>query len=106
VFLDIEKYKSFLEDIEKRQDLYHDETDKLFALHLNARYSMSQGDYKSALVTLKRVIDSDTVPQRLLLYLACSDMEICCREVDDYKGAYEFSQNKLEILEHLLADEM
>ena len=106
VFLDIEKYKSFLEDIEKSHDIYHDETDELFILHLNARHSMSQGDYKSALATLKRVIDSDTVPQRLLLYLACSDMEICCREVDDYKGAYEFSQNKLEILEHLLADEM
>jgi len=36
--------------------------------------------------------------------LSCADIEICCRETDDYKGAYEFSQNKLEILEHMLAE--
>jgi hypothetical protein len=42
--------------------------------------------------------------QKLLLYFACSDMEICCRETENYKGAYEFAQNKMEILEHMLAE--
>lgn len=106
VILDSEKYDLFLDDIAGNPDVSQDETDKLFVLHLKAKHDMSNGDYKSALSTLKRVIDSDTVPQRLLLYLACADMEICCRETDDYKGAYEFSQNKIEILEHLLADEI
>ena len=52
----------------------------------------------------RALVDSETVPERLLLYLACADMEICCRETDDYKGAYEFSQNKFEILEHMLGE--
>lgn len=106
VILDIEKYSLFMDDIKRKPDLLSDDGEKLFVLHLHAKHAMSNGDYKAALSTLKRVIDSDTVPQRLLLFLACADMEICCRETDDYKGAYEFSQNKIEILEHLLADEI
>ena len=66
---------------------------------------MNKGDYKNAIVTLKQIIDSETVPQRFLLYLACSDMEICCKQVENYKDAYEFSQHKLEIFEHLLAED-
>ena len=80
-----------------------DENDRLLVLHLKARKQMHDGDFKAAYKTLIEVMDSETVPQRLLLYFACSDMEICCKEIEDYKGAYEFSKNKLEILEHMLS---
>lgn len=80
------------------------EYDKLFILHLGAREKMHGGEYKKASEILVSVMDGETVPQRLLLYLTCSDMEICCREMEDYKGAYEFSQNKMEILEHMLVE--
>jgi len=55
-------------------------------------------------MVLRSIIDGDTVPQRLLLYICCEDMEKCCKEMEDYKGAYEFSNNKMEILEHMLMD--
>lgn len=103
VLLKINQYTDFTDDIDNNQ-LKLTETDMLFVLHLKARKELTDGDYKSALATLKRVIDSETVPPRLLLYLSCADMEICCRETGDYKGAYESSQNKIEILEHMLAD--
>ena len=105
VILDSEKYELFIDEIEKNEECKLTERDELFVLHLNARRKMQIEDYRSAIKILLEVIDSEIVPERLLLYLASADMEICCREVSDYKRAYEASQNKLEILEHMLAEE-
>lgn len=104
VILNIKQYDLFTDDLERHENVNFSAIDKLFILHLKARKQLEDGDFKSAHSTLVNVIDSETVPPRLLLYLACADMEICCRETGDYKGAYEFSQNKIEILEHMLAD--
>jgi hypothetical protein len=49
-------------------------------------------------------MDGETVPQRLLLYICCVDIERCYKELEDYKGAYEFAGNKMEILEHMLSE--
>ena len=105
VILDEAKYDLFLDNIEKYGEDSFSSSDRLYVLHLKARREMNEGKYDLAINTLKKVTDSDTVPERLLLYLACADMEVCCREVGDYKGAYEFSQNKLEILEHMLVED-
>ena len=102
VILNIDKYEFF--DIDA-DDAKLDDGDKLLILHLRARWLISNEKYASALDVLRNVVDSETVPDRLLLYLACSDMEICCRETGDYKGAYEASLNKIDLLEHMLAEE-
>lgn len=104
VILDKDKYDAFVDDLSKNQKNSLSEKDKLFALHLKARNLIQNKNYSAALKLLTETTDSDEVPPRLLLYLACSDMEICFREMNDYKGAYEFSQNKIEILEHMLAE--
>ncbi len=80
------------------------EYDRLFILHIGARQRMSMGDYRGAASILKSIIDGELVPQKMLLYLCCGDMEKCCKEMDDYRGAYEFSNNKMDILEHMLAE--
>ncbi len=105
VILNIDKYEFFERDIGGIDSTSLTDHDKLLILHLRARWLISQDNFESALEVLRHVVDSETVPERFLLFLACSDMEICCRETGDYKGAYESSQNKLEILEHMLAEE-
>ncbi len=104
VILDIGKYELFFDDLQKNCYTLT-EREQLFILHLEARKQMLAEEYSNAILTLRTLIDSEIVPERLLLYLACIDMEICCRETNDYKGAYEFSQNKLEILEHMLGED-
>lgn len=104
VILNEDKYDAFIEDISKMRSNSLSKKDQLFVLHLKARSFIRINNYQSALKLLYQVIDSEEVPPRLLLYLACSDMEVCFREMNDYKGAYEFSQNKIEILEHMLAE--
>jgi transcriptional regulator with XRE-family HTH domain len=80
------------------------EHDKLFVAHLKAKQFIFSKEYKKAQHILSSIMDGDTPPQRLLLFLCCSDMEKCCKEMEDFKGAYEFSINRLEILEHMLAE--
>ncbi len=79
--------------------------DELFIKHIKAKQYIIDSDYGKAIKILKELIDGDVVPPRLLLYLACSDMEQCCKQIGDYKLAYEFANNKMEILEHMLVEE-
>lgn len=84
-----------------------DETDpeeKLYKMHIEAKRQIAKQNYDGALETLKSLINSDEVPSKILLYLASADLEICCRETDDFRGAYEHSQNKISLLEYMLSD--
>ncbi len=78
--------------------------DKLYYEHIKASMAMQKGDYKKSITILKTIMDGETVPERLLLFICCGDMEKCCKEMEDYKGAYEFSNNRMEILEHMLIE--
>ena len=104
VLIDPSKYDYFESEYTDEMIDELTESDKPYVYHLKARRFMSKKDYKNALVLLDKVMNSKIGSQKLLLYFACADMEICCRETDDYKGAYEFAQNKLEILEHMLSE--
>ncbi len=81
------------------------EYDRMLLAHLKARQSLNTGKHEKSRQELLQIIDGAITPPRLLLYLSCCDMEICCKEGNDYKGAYEFSNNKMEILEHMLVDD-
>ncbi len=78
--------------------------DRLYREHIMARNYMRIGEYGKALELLKSITDGETVPERLLLFICCEDIEKCCKELEDYKGAYEFSNNRMEILEHMLVE--
>ena len=103
VLLNMNKYEIFASEYDEISDSL-DERDKPYVYHLSARKCILKKDFKGGLRLLDKVMNSQIGAQKLLLYFACSDMEICCRETDNYKGAYEFAQNKLEILEHMLAE--
>ena len=51
---------------------------------------------------LKKLINSDRLECRVILYDIFKDLEECCRETSDFKGAYEYSVGKVELLEHML----
>lgn len=105
VALDINKYEYFESDLKEIKDEALSDAEKLLVLHLRARKLIANENYESALDVLRSVADSEAIIDRFLLYQVSADLEICCRETGDYKGAYEFSLNKLELLEHMLAEE-
>ena len=78
--------------------------EKLYKMHIEAKKQMLEKNYATALEILKGIINSEEVFSKILLYLASADLEICCRETEDFRGAYEHSQNKISLLEYMLSD--
>ena len=79
--------------------------EKGFAEHIRARLEMKDGNYSDARERLKILINSGNVECRTILYDIFKDLEECCRETDDYRGAYEYSVGKVEFLERMLRED-
>ena len=73
-----------------------------FLSHLEAKVCMIAGRYDEAHEKLHQILlGEDSVPEPVLYFVFC-DLEICCRELEDYKKAYEYSIDKIELLQKML----
>ena len=71
-------------------------------LHLQARIDMAEARYAEAYDILHRLlIEDQPIPEPVLYFVFC-DLEICCKEIENYKGAYEYATDKIELLQKLL----
>lgn len=75
-----------------------------FAEHLTARKEMLEGEYRSACQRLKKLINGE-LECCVMMYDIFKDLEECCKLTDDYKGAYEYSVGKIELLESMLRED-
>ena len=74
-----------------------------YTLHLLAEEQMRKGEFDGAYELLHRILtEVISVPKPVLYFVFC-DLEICCREREDFKGAYEYANNKLVILQQMLS---
>lgn len=71
---------------------------------LSAKSLIESGSYEAAISLLSHICEDETLPKPLT-YLILDDYEKCCKETDDYKGAYEISQAKLQLFEKMMADD-
>ncbi len=79
-----------------------DERKTPYNLHMDAKTQMRQENYEVAYELLHEILLSEiSVPEPMLYFVFC-DLEICCREKQDFKGAYEYSMDKIELLQKLL----
>ena len=74
----------------------------VFSAHIEAIRSMRTGDYAKAYESLHQILVSDDPVPKPMMYFVFCDLEICCREIGDYKGAYEYSIDKLELMQKML----
>ena len=72
--------------------------------HLGIRLLMEQSAYQEAKNGLLSLLQSDTPLNEISLYAVLCDLEICCREIEDFKGAYRYTNEKVQLLEQLLKD--
>lgn len=74
-----------------------------YRLHIEARLLQERGEYKEAYDILHRLLfdDSCSLPEPMMYFVFC-DLELCCKELDDFKGAYEYSGSKIALLQKLL----
>ena len=74
----------------------------IFSDHIDAKAKMLKGDYLASYHSLKQVLSaSENIPAPML-YFVFTDLEICCRELSDYRGAYEYSSDRTGMLEKFL----
>ena len=74
--------------------------------HIHAKINMKNGDFISAHAELIKILNEDANVCGAVMYDAFRELEQCCREIGDFKGAYEYSNAKVLMLERLLAEEI
>lgn len=107
------KYALALEYIDSRDahscyldlDRYYDQSEKNYANITDAYIKVKFGDYAGAYSILKALIDSGLPVGKLIMYSAMFMLEKCCKENGDYKSAYDFSSEKVRLLERMLSED-
>ena len=73
-----------------------------YYLLLEAEAWMREGNYTAAFHHLHSLLTDQYLIAEPILYVVFCDLEICCRELNDYKRAYEYSNSKLSLLQKML----
>lgn len=78
-------------------------TDMLLSMHINAKLDMSKKDYGAALSQLKMILSEFDLTEidSVMLFKIYSDLEICCKELEEYQSAYVYSEEKNAILQKI-----
>lgn len=76
-----------------------------FKAHLQSKLLIVAKNYKQAQKALQQLLQDGDMPlNKIELYTVLEDLEICCRENEDYKNAYRYASEKVELLEQLLQE--
>ena len=73
-------------------------------MHIKAKALMEDKEYENAHSILYELLLNDNyeMPEPML-YFVFGDLEICCKEINDFKGAYDFSKSKIDLMQKLLS---
>lgn len=80
------------------------EKDRFLENHLRAKCEMQRGMYREAKAMLLRLLNGEDPLNEVGLYAVLCDLEVCCRETEDFKGAYRYTNEKVQLLEQLLKE--
>ena len=75
-----------------------------YEMHIKAKALMEDKEYENAHSILYELLLNDNyeMPEPML-YFIFGDLEICCKEINDFKGAYDFSKSKIDLMQKLLS---
>ncbi|MCQ2427124.1 MAG: helix-turn-helix domain-containing protein [Clostridia bacterium] len=74
----------------------------IFMAHIYARLLMLKGMFAEAAASLRVTADTFRDIPIPVMYFMSGDLEICCRESGDFKGAYEYSGLRRDLYERFL----
>ena len=82
-----------------------DAANSFFVAHLQNKLLIADRNFKQAQKALQQLLqDGGTPLNKIELFTVLEDLEICCRENEDYKNAYRYASEKVELLEQLLQE--
>ncbi len=74
----------------------------VYLSHINAKLLMNAGDYREAARVLRTALTAGGEMPAPVMYFIFSDLERACKELLDYRGAYEYSNGKIALMEKFL----
>ncbi|MBE6600394.1 MAG: helix-turn-helix transcriptional regulator [Ruminococcaceae bacterium] len=80
------------------------ESEDFLSEHIRAKLNIKNGNFAAAHKELTHMLNSDENICGAIMYDVFVELEQCCREIGDFKGAYEYSSAKVALLERLLGD--
>ncbi len=98
--LTLESLKKGIKDIAYE----YSKSEDFLAHHIRAKICMKNGDFANAHRELLQLLNSDENMCAAVMYDAFFELEQCCREIGDFKGAYEYAGAKVMMLERLLGE--
>ena len=72
--------------------------------HIKARELIEDEKHDEAFALLSEILKDDGEIPSPVLCSVFSDLEKCCKERDDFRGAYEYSSNKIRLFEKMLSE--
>lgn len=78
--------------------------ESLYGTHIRARCFIEQGRYQEGYDALHSLLfdDNGELPEPML-YFVLGDIELCCKEINDFKSAYDFSKSRIALMQKLLS---
>ncbi len=80
------------------------EENSFFTDHVRIRLMMESGAFDDAKALLLQLLNAVEPLNKISLYTVLCELEVCCRETEDFKGAYNHASDKLLLLEQLLKE--
>lgn len=84
--------------------LEHLTSNLFFEEHLRAKLQIDRKQYAEAKTRLLRLLDAEIPLNEVELYAVLCDLEICCREIEDFKSAYRYTNERVQLFEKLLSE--
>lgn len=92
------------EELKKDQSLKRIlQSDSPYARHLSAKEQMELNNFTEAYDILHKILYDEAKLPEPVLYFVLGDLELCCKETNDYKNAYSYSNEKLSLMQKLLS---
>ncbi len=76
--------------------------DAIYLAHIQAKLLMLSGDHREAVRVLRTALSSGEDMPAPVMYFIFNELEAACKELLDYKGAYEYSNGKIALMEKFL----
>lgn len=92
-------------DLERvREQLKRLPEDSFYVIHVRGKLYMAEGNYAQAESLLRAALQSDTALEPVFLWTVFGELENCCKEAENFKDAYRFANERIELLEKLLKE--
>lgn len=79
-------------------------SDNFWHKHIQIRIMILQGEYKASIKLLLDLLHAEIPLNPINLHIVLCELENCYREIEDFKEAYRYANEKIALLEQLLKE--